>query len=94
MALIKCSECGTQISDKASVCLKCGCPLDITKQAILDEQKKKNKKIIISIVIALAIIVAIVAVVTGIVLLVQYINSPKGALPSCFYMPFVESVIV
>ena len=27
MALIKCSECGQQISDKANVCPKCGCPI-------------------------------------------------------------------
>jgi predicted membrane channel-forming protein YqfA (hemolysin III family) len=26
MALIKCSECGTEISDKAAVCVKCGAP--------------------------------------------------------------------
>ena len=32
MALIKCSECGADISEKASECPKCGCPLDITKQ--------------------------------------------------------------
>lgn len=25
MALIKCSECGKDISDKASVCPNCGC---------------------------------------------------------------------
>lgn len=27
MALIECSECGAQVSDKAKVCVKCGCPL-------------------------------------------------------------------
>lgn len=27
MALILCSECGTQVSDKASVCPKCGAPI-------------------------------------------------------------------
>lgn len=27
MALIKCSECGTEISDKAAACVKCGAPL-------------------------------------------------------------------
>lgn len=27
MALIKCSECGKDISDKASICPNCGCPL-------------------------------------------------------------------
>lgn len=27
MALIKCPECGKEISDKAKVCINCGCPL-------------------------------------------------------------------
>lgn len=27
MALIKCPECGKEISDKASVCPNCGCPI-------------------------------------------------------------------
>ena len=28
MALIKCSECGQMISDRATKCPKCGCPID------------------------------------------------------------------
>ena len=28
MALIKCPECGKEISDKAAACIHCGCPLD------------------------------------------------------------------
>lgn len=28
MALIKCPECGKEISDKAKVCINCGCPLE------------------------------------------------------------------
>ena len=31
MALIKCSECGKEISDKVEVCFRCGCPISITK---------------------------------------------------------------
>ena len=27
MALIKCSECGTEVSDKAEKCPKCACPI-------------------------------------------------------------------
>ena len=26
MALVKCNECGKEMSDKAKVCPKCGCP--------------------------------------------------------------------
>ncbi|MBO7592039.1 MAG: zinc ribbon domain-containing protein [Bacteroidaceae bacterium] len=28
MALIKCNECGHEVSDKASVCPNCGCPIE------------------------------------------------------------------
>ena len=28
MALIKCNECGKEISDKAKVCVNCGCPIE------------------------------------------------------------------
>lgn len=40
MALIKCSECGKEISDKADVCMNCGNPI----QKEIENQKKKNKK--------------------------------------------------
>jgi len=32
MALIKCSECGKEISDKAKVCINCGAPIEISIQ--------------------------------------------------------------
>lgn len=28
MAMIKCPECGKEISDKAKTCISCGCPLE------------------------------------------------------------------
>lgn len=42
MALIKCSECGTDISDKAVSCPKCGYPLHKTEENQVP-QKGKNK---------------------------------------------------
>ena len=39
MAMIKCSECGKKISDKATVCPNCGCPIGVIKEA----NKKKSK---------------------------------------------------
>lgn len=54
MALIKCSECGAEISDRALECPKCGCPIDITKKQIFDEKNNKKKK---SLVIFLSLIV-------------------------------------
>ena len=38
MSLIKCSECGKEISDKASSCPQCGCPINII-------QNKTNENI-------------------------------------------------
>lgn len=32
MALIKCSECGNEVSDQANSCPKCGAPLKVTNQ--------------------------------------------------------------
>lgn len=34
MALIKCAECGKEISDKASACMNCGCPIEKEKKKI------------------------------------------------------------
>lgn len=33
MAMIKCSECGKAISDKATLCIHCGCPVDTINSA-------------------------------------------------------------
>ena len=33
MALIKCAECGKEISDKAAACVHCGCPISVSTQA-------------------------------------------------------------
>lgn len=33
MALIKCAECGREISDKAAACVHCGCPTSVSTQA-------------------------------------------------------------
>ena len=34
MALTKCSECGAEISDKASACVKCGAPTKALQQPV------------------------------------------------------------
>ena len=54
MALIKCSECGAEISEKASVFPKCGCPVAVSVAASNNNQQKKMIKIIIAIVILAA----------------------------------------
>lgn len=43
MALIKCTECGKEFSDRASVCPNCGCPTEV----VLEEVKKSSEPQII-----------------------------------------------
>lgn len=38
MALINCSECGHQVSDKAKTCPNCGCPIEIQLPPPIPEQ--------------------------------------------------------
>jgi len=44
MALIKCPECGKEISDKASVCINCGFPLSELENAIVVEETSSVEK--------------------------------------------------
>lgn len=44
MALIKCSECGKEISDKATECIHCGNKVNFKKDSIKKQIKKTNKK--------------------------------------------------
>lgn len=57
MALIKCPECETEVSDKASNCPKCGCPINVVT---------RTKKIKIPIIIGVLATVLIIGIVGGI----------------------------
>ncbi len=41
MALIKCSECGKQISNKAKQCIHCGAPIEMEKE--INKEEKNNE---------------------------------------------------
>jgi uncharacterized membrane protein YvbJ len=43
MAMIKCPECGNDVSDKAVSCPKCGCPINNEKE-IKEEEKERKKE--------------------------------------------------
>lgn len=60
MALIKCSECGTEISDKAAACVKCGAPIAAAKVVQAAPAKKKGMNIFQLFGIAIAATFAIV----------------------------------
>lgn len=61
MALIKCPECGKEVSDKAKSCIHCGYPINVSKVKTNDEiiehakQKKKIGLIVFIILIILGI---------------------------------------
>lgn len=38
MALIKCIDCGKDVSDRASSCPNCGCPIEDSKQYIMNAE--------------------------------------------------------
>ena len=49
MALIKCPECGKEISDKAKTCPNCGCPIKKitgTENEILEQTEENNSMIL------------------------------------------------
>ena len=61
MALIKCPECGNEVSDKAVSCPQCGCPLvasiTIPYEDTNENVKKGNKlKIILPVILLLLIL--------------------------------------
>ena len=45
MALIKCSECGKEISDKAEICVNCGNPIQKEKKEIKEKNKKQYQQL-------------------------------------------------
>lgn len=58
MALIKCKECGREISDTAKICVHCG--------AKTEKAKAKSKKIIITTIIIIIIFFLIILLISKI----------------------------
>ncbi|MBR0319371.1 MAG: zinc ribbon domain-containing protein [Spirochaetia bacterium] len=56
MALINCSECGKQISDKAYTCPHCGAPLDQSSKTAKPKKRKKKWLIILIVLVIFALI--------------------------------------
>ena len=60
MALIKCTECGHEVSDKASMCPNCGCPIEslgAAQEEVIYEEPKKKKGWIWALIVALLCLV-------------------------------------
>ncbi|MDO4198370.1 MAG: hypothetical protein Q4D13_05230 [Erysipelotrichaceae bacterium] len=45
MALVKCKECGKEISSKAATCPHCGCPLDGDEEQVVSREEKKVERV-------------------------------------------------
>lgn len=56
MALIKCVECGKEISDSAEKCIHCGCPIE-------KKQVEKNKRITVCAIVGCVLIATILVFV-------------------------------
>lgn len=71
MALIKCTECGSELSDKASCCPNCGCPIstiistnEANKKALQKTQIKKLSKIAVIILLIALLLFSLIKLVT------------------------------
>lgn len=70
MALIKCSDCGAEISDKATACIKCGAPMaavlsPTSKQGIVTTQQTSKVYKFFQVVGAVAMIVGVASCAGG-----------------------------
>lgn len=45
MALLKCIECGHEVSEYADACPSCGCPMSVIKQMIQEKEQVKKEKL-------------------------------------------------
>jgi hypothetical protein len=74
--IVKCSECGKEISDKAKFCVNCGCPLNLmedkNKQAEENSSEQSDKpevtalKTVATIILVCGIILAIILFIVGV----------------------------
>lgn len=75
MAMIKCSECGKDVSDKAAVCPNCGNPIGAASAPnsavpanTAEKPKKKKKGCLIAVIVVIVVICIISAVYTPVYL--------------------------
>lgn len=73
MSLIKCPECGKEISDKATICPNCGYPITNTNCTDHDSGTNDTGLLISSIVLCVLGIISAFAINSGIMLLLPSI---------------------
>ena len=78
MPLIKCQECGKEISDKAALCPNCGAPTEYGKKETKKERTRKKGNVqgagclimILALILGFTVIGAPFAIILGIIGLV------------------------
>ena len=57
MALIKCTECGTEVSDKADKCPKCACPISTANKEKVQVIEQTDKKLKMQMLISVSVLI-------------------------------------
>lgn len=82
MALISCSECGRELSDKAKTCPHCGCPITTEEPATYISQAKTEapKKHTFAIILVVLFIIVIASIGFVIVMRLMEHNQPSNSI--------------
>ncbi|MGS1028816.1 OB-fold protein [Burkholderia glumae] len=73
MALVKCSECGSDVSDKAAACPKCGNPMSPVAYRESQPQRKKKAGV------GLKIFRTTAAIIVGFIVMIAWVSHETGS---------------
>lgn len=90
MALIKCKECGKDISDTTDICIHCGAPTSISLNDKVDTRPKRRSKHGIFIFIGIIILVFVILVIPFLINFAR--NQSSSTLNAEYSAPKYESV--
>lgn len=65
MAMIKCKECGKEISDQARACPYCGCPSEEAKKSQDTQDKNASSSRVLFVILGIILIVIAFWLVSG-----------------------------
>ena len=83
MGLITCPDCGKEISDKASACPNCGCP--VGKPTTDTSGKKKDSVLsVIALVLSIFVITSFLGIIVGLIDLGAFSKDGKRHIGSWF----------
>ncbi len=87
MALIECSECGNQVSDKATACPKCGAP-------IAEKVVEKQQPIVVTAPKSRSLAIVLALFLGGLGIHKFYVNQPGwGFLYLIFCWTFIPAIL-